>query len=398
MLARVSCSVEGVVLPLSKGVSVLKVDSNNLMALHKPTNILTHPISKEVSKRCLLSSILSYDYKQENYVYRDQLPGSMPGATVSVRDQKLQCRQISSEQRRLWLINRLDVGTSGLVLASTSKMVAQAVKAVWKRRAVDKVYYAVVFGQLGRCRRKGNTTGRVGTKRTTRSGGRLESEKKSIQQVSGAEDTALQWVDEICPVHYKQPNHADSSSSGSKSSSIKTAVTDVRVLGISKSRTLSLLELRPRTGFTHQLRLQCARRGLPIVGDRQHGNFAANKELCAQFSTRYHAISASKLKNSERKSETQATENKSRHGDDEPTLPNDISIANRVSTANAASTIVDMASTTTHYGDVNVELAAKRMFLHAHEVQLTYLLAGQKHSFHAVSPVPPEFAMCMQLL
>ena len=40
---------------------------------------------------------------------------------------------------------------------------------------------------------------------------------------------------------------------------------------------LSLLELEPRTGRTHQLRIQCAERGLPIVGDRTYGDFQRNR-------------------------------------------------------------------------------------------------------------------------
>ena len=34
---------------------------------------------------------------------------------------------------------------------------------------------------------------------------------------------------------------------------------------------LTLLTLRPRTGRTHQLRVQCASRGLPLYGDRRYG-------------------------------------------------------------------------------------------------------------------------------
>ena len=41
---------------------------------------------------------------------------------------------------------------------------------------------------------------------------------------------------------------------------------------------MALLELQPKTGRTHQLRIQCANRGLPIVGDRTYGDFQKNKE------------------------------------------------------------------------------------------------------------------------
>src|SRR5262249_5594905 len=37
--------------------------------------------------------------------------------------------------------------------------------------------------------------------------------------------------------------------------------------------TLTLIRLEPRTGRRHQLRVQCAERGLPVVRDRTYGDF-----------------------------------------------------------------------------------------------------------------------------
>jgi 23S rRNA-/tRNA-specific pseudouridylate synthase len=49
---------------------------------------------------------------------------------------------------------------------------------------------------------------------------------------------------------------------------------------------LALLRLEPRTGRSHQLRVQCARRGLPIVGDQTYGDFARNREFARQAGTK----------------------------------------------------------------------------------------------------------------
>jgi tRNA pseudouridine32 synthase/23S rRNA pseudouridine746 synthase/23S rRNA pseudouridine1911/1915/1917 synthase len=47
------------------------------------------------------------------------------------------------------------------------------------------------------------------------------------------------------------------------------AVTDYRVLGVAGGR--AWLELRPRTGRTHQIRVHCAALGCPVVGDPAYG-------------------------------------------------------------------------------------------------------------------------------
>jgi tRNA pseudouridine32 synthase/23S rRNA pseudouridine746 synthase/23S rRNA pseudouridine1911/1915/1917 synthase len=47
------------------------------------------------------------------------------------------------------------------------------------------------------------------------------------------------------------------------------AITDYRVLGTADGR--AWLELRPRTGRTHQIRVHCAALGCPVVGDPAYG-------------------------------------------------------------------------------------------------------------------------------
>lgn len=42
---------------------------------------------------------------------------------------------------------------------------------------------------------------------------------------------------------------------------------------------LTLLRLEPGTGRTHQIRAQAARHGLPVLGDRNYGDFRANRSF-----------------------------------------------------------------------------------------------------------------------
>jgi tRNA pseudouridine32 synthase/23S rRNA pseudouridine746 synthase len=58
------------------------------------------------------------------------------------------------------------------------------------------------------------------------------------------------------------------------------AITEWRILATSNGR--ALLELLPRTGRTHQLRVHCATIGHAIVGDKQYGKSANGLCLLAR--------------------------------------------------------------------------------------------------------------------
>ncbi len=76
------------------------------------------------------------------------------------------------------------------------------------------------------------------------------------------------WDDLISPVG---PEGVASIPS-SEHPNAKRAVTDTTILGRHADPTHCVVELRPRTGRTHQLRAQCAHRGWPIVGDAAYGS------------------------------------------------------------------------------------------------------------------------------
>jgi RluA family pseudouridine synthase len=58
------------------------------------------------------------------------------------------------------------------------------------------------------------------------------------------------------------------------------AVTEWRVLG--RGNGLAWLELRPRTGRTHQIRVHCAHLGQPILGDARYGGGSGALHLLAR--------------------------------------------------------------------------------------------------------------------
>ena len=197
-------------LPLGTGVQVLGHDANGLGALDKPAGVLSHPNQDRERGRTLLDA--PYDLAAECFTWTDA----------------------GGAARRLWLLNRLDSATSGVILVAAEGALAAGVKEQFQKKAVSKTYVALVFGQprapqeVWRDRlavaRKG------GVVRATAAGGHIPAES-------------------ACRVLRRFPGPPP----------------------------LALLELTPHTGRTHQLRVQCAQRSLPIVGDQTYGDFRRNR-------------------------------------------------------------------------------------------------------------------------
>jgi len=131
-----------------------------------------------------------------------------------------------------WLAHRLDADTAGCLAIARRKTTLIALQSAFAAHAVRKIYWAVVQGVP---QAAAGTIDVPLRKRSDASGWRM---------VGGA--------------------------GGQK------AVTDWRVMAVGQGR--ALLELSPRTGRTHQLRVHCAGMGHPIIGDPVYGR--AGKGLC----------------------------------------------------------------------------------------------------------------------
>jgi tRNA pseudouridine65 synthase len=197
--------------PFGRGVRRVAIDPNGLAALDKPEGVLSHPNVPRDEARSLLRA--RYDGEEECFEWPEA------GAT-----------------RRLWLINRLDSATSGLILAATSAGLAREIRAQFQRRQVRKTYQALVFGK--------------------------------------PRQAAETWKDVL---DVKKQGGRIRTAAGAGNLPAVCAMALVRA-GTGPTR-VSLIRLEPQTGRSHQLRVQCAKRGLPIVGDRTYGNFAANRQF-----------------------------------------------------------------------------------------------------------------------
>ena len=208
-------------LPLVGGVELLGHDGNGLGALSKPAGVLSHPNERGKDRgRALLDA--EYDLEAECFVWTDAGSGDV---------------------RRLWLLNRLDSATSGVILVAADGKLAADVKAQFQRKAVAKTYVALVFG----------------TPRVPRE---LWRDRLAVERKGGVVR------------------------SGTAGGHIP-AESECRVLRTTRGpQPLALLELKPHTGRMHQLRVQCAKRQLPIVGDQTYGDFRKNREFAKAAKTK----------------------------------------------------------------------------------------------------------------
>jgi RluA family pseudouridine synthase len=133
--------------------------------------------------------------------------------------------ELSRRRQGPWLAHRLDTDTSGCLLVALRRSALLAAQAEFAAGRVRKTYWAVVRGApAGAC---------------------------------GTIDTPL--VRRSTPSGWRMKVGQDG----------KRAVTEWRVLG--HGAGLAWLELSPRTGRTHQLRVHCARLGCPVLGDAVYG-------------------------------------------------------------------------------------------------------------------------------
>lgn len=203
-------------LPWADGVRVIEVSPSGLLVVEKPAAVMSHPNTEAADPTALLAA--PYRFDDEGY------DGLSEGAAA----------------KRVWLLNRLDSATSGLLLMAVDEGVSAVVRELFARHRVEKTYFAVVKGNppplpdvwVDRLKRRPAAKGRSAGPLRVQAGGELLAKTKQ-----------------------------------------KCIRTD------RNGMNLSLMQLTPFTGRTHQLRVQCSMRGSPILGDRTYGDFKLNRQI-----------------------------------------------------------------------------------------------------------------------
>jgi RluA family pseudouridine synthase len=177
-------------------------------------------------------------FRSESFVVIDKPAGLPvhpgPSGGPSVEDL---FGQLSRRRDGPWLAHRLDTDTSGCLVIALRRAALHAAQAAFAAGRAEKVYWAVVEGAPAADR------------------GVIEANlaKHSTRQAG--------WRMVVDPAGL-------------------SAVTAWRVLGRGTGK--SLLELRPRTGRTHQIRVHCAHLGHPLLGDPVYGGGQGRLQLLAR--------------------------------------------------------------------------------------------------------------------
>jgi tRNA pseudouridine32 synthase/23S rRNA pseudouridine746 synthase len=137
-------------------------------------------------------------------------------------------QEVEGRLGRLWVVHRLDRGTSGLLLFARSAEAHRALNLAFDRREVEKVYLAVV---------------------------------------RGAPPAELRVEVPIAPARRGRMRPGRPGRAGAR-----PAATAFRVLErLARPEATALVEARPETGRTHQIRVHLAWAGAPLCFDPDYG-------------------------------------------------------------------------------------------------------------------------------
>jgi 23S rRNA pseudouridine1911/1915/1917 synthase len=139
--------------------------------------------------------------------------------------------QPDRRDKRVWIVHRLDRGTSGLVLFAKDERTKELLQSKWRESVIERKYVAILEGEL-----------------------------------QEAEGTVESWL-------YENPKSLKMSSSPVETKDSQHAVTHYRALGTVRVEKyhFTRAEFELETGRKNQIRVHAADLGHPVTGDYKYG-------------------------------------------------------------------------------------------------------------------------------
>lgn len=169
------------------------------------------------------------------------------------------------------VVHRLDMATSGLMVFARGAAMQRRLSQMFRERAVDKRYVAIITGKLGPAKIQNPPTLTLPQKERGRS--------LLPPQGEGWDEG---WGEIDLPIAEDWPNRPRRKIDRAEG---KPSLTRYRLLAFDAASNTSRVELEPVTGRTHQLRLHLAAIGHPILGDALYGDANSAPRLLLHAST-----------------------------------------------------------------------------------------------------------------
>ena len=197
-------------------------------------------------------------YEDEHLLVINKPPFLASQGGIGVKENNLinQVRfYLNNPKTKIALANRLDIGTSGIVILGKNSEINPKLYDITKNRDIEKKYYALVIG-------------------------RVKEKKKTLKNYLKKSIRNFQRVVVVCKRNEDGAKYAETEYN------VKSYYGDY-----------TLLELKLNTGRMHQIRVQMAQIGHPVLGDTIYGNKEENKKWSKYLKRQFLHASSVKFKN-----------------------------------------------------------------------------------------------------
>lgn len=193
-------------------------ENNEFMVLDKPAGVLVHPTAAN-EPNTLVEWFLSYFPEAKSYNWPDKT--------------------------RAGIVHRLDKDTSGLILLAKNPETLTKLQEKFKKHEIKKTYWALVCGST--------------PQKDKVEIGIVRDKDKDMMKV---QETTYSWT----------------------RGTVREAATEYKTLKYYRfnDQNLSLVEVKPKTGRMHQIRVHMKHAGFPLIGDQLYQTKISNllsKEL-----------------------------------------------------------------------------------------------------------------------